>query len=262
MKNLLKLFTFLTIIFLLNACSSTNSLTYCPDFNKKNKVKKSFALKLKKKQHKNFKAYTKTVESTVQKLESVDPINTIVLNSINSISKTQPEIASTNSFNMGQFISSNSSSKINENFDLESATASIKTLINEDSEQLIENLNKSKLVNLSVTKPLSKKQIKRIERKVDKFERKLKKHNQKESTTPQNSTGGQKSQLVALLLAIFVGVIGVHRFYLGYTGIGIAQIFTLGGCGVWALIDLIRIATGDLGPADGSEYDPETLLQN
>jgi len=68
--------------------------------------------------------------------------------------------------------------------------------------------------------------------------------------------GSPKSQLVALLLAIFVGGIGIHRFYLGYIGIGIIQIVTLGGCGIWALIDLIRIAMGDLKPADGSEYDP------
>lgn len=64
-----------------------------------------------------------------------------------------------------------------------------------------------------------------------------------------------KSQLVALLLAILVGGIGIHRFYLGYTSIGIIQLLTLGGCGVWALIDLIRIATGDLKPADGSDYE-------
>ena len=66
---------------------------------------------------------------------------------------------------------------------------------------------------------------------------------------------GDKSQLVALLLAIFVGVLGIHRFYLGYTGIGIIQILTAGGCGIWALIDLILIAVGKLGPADGSSYD-------
>lgn len=65
-----------------------------------------------------------------------------------------------------------------------------------------------------------------------------------------------KSQLIALLLVILVGTIGIHRFYLGYTTIGIIQILTLGGCGVWALIDLIRIVMGDLGPADGSAYDP------
>ena len=66
-----------------------------------------------------------------------------------------------------------------------------------------------------------------------------------------------KSQLIALLLVILVGGLGIHRFYLGYTTIGIIQLLTAGGCGIWALIDLIRIVTGDLGPKDGS-YD-ETL---
>lgn len=68
--------------------------------------------------------------------------------------------------------------------------------------------------------------------------------------------GAAKSQLVALLLCIFIGELGIHRFYLGYTTIGIIQLLTLGGCGIWALIDLIRIITGDLKPADGSEYNP------
>lgn len=64
-----------------------------------------------------------------------------------------------------------------------------------------------------------------------------------------------KSQLVALILVIFVGVLGIHRFYLGYTSYGIIQLLTAGGCGVWALIDLINIATGKLGPKDGSYTD-------
>lgn len=71
-------------------------------------------------------------------------------------------------------------------------------------------------------------------------------------SSPAASSSG-KSQLVALLLCIFVGGIGIHRFYLGYTTEGILQILTLGGCGIWALIDLIRIATGDLKPK-GGEY--------
>lgn len=66
-----------------------------------------------------------------------------------------------------------------------------------------------------------------------------------------------KSQLVALLLGIFIGALGIHRFYLGYTTIGILQLLTAGGCGIWALIDIIRIITGDLKPADGSDYDPK-----
>ncbi len=64
--------------------------------------------------------------------------------------------------------------------------------------------------------------------------------------------GGGKSQLVALLLALFVGVLGIHRFYLGYTGIGIVQLLTAGGLFIWAFIDLILIITGDLKRKTGN----------
>ncbi len=63
----------------------------------------------------------------------------------------------------------------------------------------------------------------------------------------------EKSQLVAFLLCFFVGVLGVHRFYLGYVGIGIIQLLTLGGCGIWALIDLILIIAGELKTKDGQQ---------
>jgi hypothetical protein len=62
-----------------------------------------------------------------------------------------------------------------------------------------------------------------------------------------------KSQLTAVLLCFFLGGLGIHRFYLGYTWQGIVQLLTLGGLGVWALIDFIRILTGSLQPKD-SEY--------
>lgn len=63
--------------------------------------------------------------------------------------------------------------------------------------------------------------------------------------------GEGKSQLIALILCICVGVLGIHRFYLGYTMEGVVQLLTAGGCGIWSLIDLIRIITGDLKPKDG-----------
>lgn len=66
--------------------------------------------------------------------------------------------------------------------------------------------------------------------------------------------GGTYSQIVALILCAFVGSLGIHRFYLGYTWQGIVQLLTLGGCGIWSLIDFIRIAMGDLQPKD-SQYD-------
>ena len=56
------------------------------------------------------------------------------------------------------------------------------------------------------------------------------------------------NQIVALVLCWFLGLIGVHRFYLGDIWQGVVQLLTLGGLGIWTLIDLIRIAIGDLGP--------------
>lgn len=67
------------------------------------------------------------------------------------------------------------------------------------------------------------------------------------------AAAGGKSQIVATLLCWLVGIIGIHRFYLGYTWQGIVQILTLGGLGIWTLIDLIRIIIGDLKPK-GGEY--------
>jgi TM2 domain-containing membrane protein YozV len=60
-----------------------------------------------------------------------------------------------------------------------------------------------------------------------------------------------KSFTTALLLSFFLGGLGVDRFYLGYTGLGIAKLFTLGGCGIWALIDFIMIAMRKVPSADG-----------
>jgi TM2 domain-containing membrane protein YozV len=77
---------------------------------------------------------------------------------------------------------------------------------------------------------------------------------QKEELSSPAAAKGGKSQVIALILCLAVGGIGIHRFYLGYTWQGIVQLLTLGGCGVWSLIDLIRIITGDLQPKDG-KYD-------
>lgn len=47
--------------------------------------------------------------------------------------------------------------------------------------------------------------------------------------------------LTTLLLCIVVGGLGGHRFYVGKIGTGIIQLLTLGGCGIWSLVDLIMI---------------------
>ena len=48
-----------------------------------------------------------------------------------------------------------------------------------------------------------------------------------------------------------MGILGIDRFYLGYTGLGILKLITCGGLGIWALIDLILIAMGRLPDANG-----------
>ena len=60
-----------------------------------------------------------------------------------------------------------------------------------------------------------------------------------------------KEWLVTLLLCFFLGVLGVHRFYTGHTKIGVAQVLTLGGCGIRAFIDFIIILLVDFNAAQG-----------
>lgn len=70
---------------------------------------------------------------------------------------------------------------------------------------------------------------------------------------PQPIPPGRREWLVALLLSIFLGVLGVDRFYLGHIGLGIAKLLTGGGCGIWYIVDIILIATNSLRDANGNE---------
>ena len=80
--------------------------------------------------------------------------------------------------------------------------------------------------------------------------------NNYELASSAQGAANNKSQLTALLLSIFVGWLGIHRYYLGYIWQGVVQTLTFGVFGIWTLIDLIRIATGDLQPKSGPYGKP------
>ena len=65
------------------------------------------------------------------------------------------------------------------------------------------------------------------------------------------SESSEKKILPAFILCFFVGFLGIHRFYVGKTGSGIAQILTLGGLGLWALVDFIMIVCGSFKDSEG-----------
>ena len=60
-----------------------------------------------------------------------------------------------------------------------------------------------------------------------------------------------KAMVPAALLCFFLGALGLHRFYVGKIGTGILMLLTLGGLGIWTLIDLVMIIVGSCKDKDG-----------
>lgn len=72
------------------------------------------------------------------------------------------------------------------------------------------------------------------------------------STKTEEQKKNETKWITTLLLCWFLGVFGVHRFYTGHTAIGVIQLLTFGGCGIWALIDFIIIIAGNYKDANGN----------
>ena len=60
-----------------------------------------------------------------------------------------------------------------------------------------------------------------------------------------------KDWLTCVLLSFFLGGLGIHSFYVGKNLVGVLQLITLGGCGIWSLIDFIMIVCGSYRDAEG-----------
>lgn len=175
-------------------------------------------------------------------------------------------------YNKGFFIAKKSAKKDNQlvinqkNEEVKEEKAVEKSSANEQlpSKTLTASANeKVSTIEVKESKPLTSKSTeaikenvvasKKVEKLIEKAEKAQEKQNLEAANAPAAAApvSSGKDQLIALLLVIFVGGIGIHRFYLGYTWQGVVQLLTGGGCGIWALIDLIRIITGDLQPKDG-----------
>jgi TM2 domain-containing membrane protein YozV len=68
-----------------------------------------------------------------------------------------------------------------------------------------------------------------------------------------SENASEKRILPAGLLCFFLGIFGAHRFYAGKIGTGILQLFTVGGLGIWMLVDLIMIVSGQFRDGEGEK---------
>ncbi|WP_300809459.1 NINE protein [uncultured Desulfovibrio sp.] len=75
----------------------------------------------------------------------------------------------------------------------------------------------------------------------------------------RNEQASRRSRLVALLFCLFLGYLGIHRFYVGKFGTGILQLLTLGGLCIWTFIDCIFIACGAFRDAEGKQLTEWTV---
>ena len=69
--------------------------------------------------------------------------------------------------------------------------------------------------------------------------------------SPSNSEPSDKDFITTLLICVFLGGLGVHRFFVDKMGTGVLMLVTLGGLGIWWIIDIILIVTGSFEDSEG-----------
>ena len=149
-----------------------------------------------------------------------------------------------------QIITASTEEVISSTSVLEKAIVENNVVVNETKQMVFEGQEvKSKEAFLALTPA----KIKESTGKSLTFKEKIAlKSTQKQIKKSNTAVEGNKSHVAAILLSFFLGGLGIHRFYLGYTWQGVVQLLTLGGLGIWALIDFVRIVIKDLNPKDGS----------
>lgn len=149
-----------------------------------------------------------------------------------------------------QIVTANTEESITSTSVLEKAIAENNVVVNETKQMVIAGQKVSSKAEFPVS---TSAEITKNARKSLTFKEKIVlKAAQKQLKKSNTVADGDKSYVAAILLAAFLGGLGIHRFYLGYTWQGVVQLLTLGGLGIWTLIDFIRIIIKDLNPKDGS----------
>ncbi len=125
------------------------------------------------------------------------------------------------------------------------AVVSLNTV--QDNEVLTEEASSSLAIHKSIQNDLEAKSSKeKLSKKEQRLLKKLKKYEAKENA------GGNRSWIAAMIISFFLGALGIDRFYLGYIGLGVIKLLTLGGLGLWALIDFILIIIKVIKPKNGN----------